>query len=91
MSNVKLGTVCRYHKGTFDDLALGLFRKNGRLVPTNPNWNCAAKVSKAIAEVYQSEHPDADVPEDTWRKKFVRSFLDRHPELDLEVPRRRRK
>lgn len=91
MSSKKLGSVARHHKETIEALTLALFKKNGRLSPDDPEWNCAAKVSQAIAEAYEAKYPATCGPQDTWRKEFVRCFLDRHPELDLEVPRRRRK
>lgn len=85
-----IGAPPIYDPEIVGDVLLELFNKNGRLDKTDPSWNSAGKAAKALAEAYQEKYPNDRVPGDTWRKKFVRNFLDAHPEYDLIQPRRRR-
>lgn len=86
----KIGAPPTYDPETFERVLLKLFEANGRLDKADPTWNTAGKAAKALAEEYQNRYPNDPVPGDSWRKAFVRKFLDLHPELDLVEPRRRR-
>ena len=85
-----IGAPPTYHPEFFEDVLLKLFKNNGRLNKADPLWNSAGKAVKALAEAYQEKYPKDRVPGETWRKNFVRSFLDARPEYDLIEPRRRR-
>ena len=85
-----IGAPPVYDAETFEEVLLELFKTNGRLNKADPIWNSAGKAVKALAEAYQERYPKDRVPGETWRKNFVRKFLDVHPEFDLTEPRRRR-
>jgi len=91
MTTQNLGSVPVFDAETFEQLAIKLFDDNGRLRKDDPDWNCPAKVCKALAESYQARYPKAKrVPGATWLKDFVKSFLGRHPDLNLSQPRQRK-
>lgn len=85
-----IGAPPIFHRETFNELMLKRFEENGRLNKADRGWNSAGKAAKALAEDYQAKYPMERVPKSSWLKSFMRTFLEEHPDLDLEEPRRRR-